>query len=65
MSAFDDGALAPLRRIDGRALGCGAGAALALAAGFLTHAAAPGASVIAAAGVAGLVGLAALALAFT
>ena len=65
MSAFDDRALAPLRQIDGRALGCGAGFALAAAAGFLTHAAAPGAPPIVAVGVAGLAGLAALALAFT
>ena len=65
MSAFDDRALAPLRRIDGRALGCGAGFALAVAAGFLTHIAAPGAPAIVAVGVAGLAGLAALALAFT
>ena len=65
MSAFDDRALAPLRQIDGRALGCGAGVALAAAAGFLTHAAAPGAPPILAVGVAGLAGLAALALAFT
>ena len=65
MSAFDDGTLAPLRQIDGRALGCGAGVALAAAAGFLTHAAAPGAPPILAVGVAGLAGLAALALAFT
>ena len=64
MSAFDDRALAPLRQIDGRALGCGAGVALAVAAGFLTHVAAPGAPAIVAVGVAGLAGLAALALAF-
>ena len=54
-----------MRQIDGRALGCGAGVALAAAAGFLTHAAAPGAPPILAVGVAGLAGLAALALAFT
>ena len=65
MSAFDDSALAPLRRIDGRALGCGAGFALAVAAGFLTHVAAPGAPAIVAVGAGGLAGLAALALAFT
>ena len=65
MSAFDDRALAPLRQIDGRALGCGAGFALAAAAGFFTHAAAPGAPAIVAVGVAGLAGVAALALAFT
>ena len=64
MSAFDDRALAPLRQIDGRALGCGAGVALAVAAGFLTHVAAPGAPAIVAVGVAGLAGLVALALAF-
>ncbi len=65
MSAFDDRALAPLRRIDGRALGCGAGFALAAATGFLAHVVAPGAPAIVAVGVAGLAGLAAFALAFT
>ena len=65
MSALDDRAFAPLRLIDNRVLGCGAGFALAAAAGFLTHEAAPEAPAIIMAGLAGLSGLAALALAFT
>jgi hypothetical protein len=65
MRALDDGAFAPLRLIDSRLLGCGAGFALAAAAGFLIHEAAPGAPAIVPAGLAGLSGSAALALAFT
>jgi hypothetical protein len=65
MSAFDEGARAPLPQRDGRALGCAAAFALAGATGFLMHADAPGAPALVAIGVAGLVGLAALALSFT
>jgi hypothetical protein len=65
MPALDDGAFAPLRLIDSRLLGSGAGFALAAAAGFLIHEAAPGAPAIVPAGFAGLSGAAALALAFT
>ena len=64
MSALDTGANAPLRLIDGRLIGYGAGFALAAAAGFLVHEAAPGAPAIIPTGLAGVCGLAALALAF-
>ena len=65
MSAFDEGARAPPRQIDGRAAGCAAAFALAGAAGFLMHADAPGAPALVEIGVAGFVGLAVLALSFT
>jgi hypothetical protein len=65
MPALDHGAFAPLRLIDSRLLGCGAGFALAAAAGLLIHETAPGAPAIIPAGLAGLAGFAALALAFT
>ena len=65
MSALDDGAIAPLRLTESRLLGFAAGFALAAAAGFLAHEAAPGAPAIVSAGFAGLSGSAALALAFT
>jgi hypothetical protein len=64
MSALDSGATAPLRLIDSRFIGCGVGLALAAAAGFLVHEAAPGAPAIIPTGLAGVCGLAALALAF-
>jgi hypothetical protein len=64
MSALDNGATAPLRLIDSRLVGCGAAFALAAAAGFLVHEAAPGASAIIPTGLASVCGLAALALAF-
>ncbi len=64
MSALDSGAAAPLRLIDSRLIGCAAGLALAAAAGFLVHEAAPGAPAIIPTGLAGVCGLAALALAF-
>ena len=65
MSAFEDGAIAPSRLTERRLLGLGAGFALAAAAGFLVHEAAPGAPAIMPAGLAALCGLAALALAVT
>jgi hypothetical protein len=65
MSALDDGAIAPLRLTERRLLGFAAGFALAAAAGFLAHEAAPGAATILPAGLGGLSGLTALALAFT
>jgi hypothetical protein len=65
MSVLDDGAFAPLRLIESRRLGCGAGFALAAAVAFVFHSAAPGAPAIMPAGFAGVSGLATLALAFT
>jgi len=65
MSALDGGAIAPLRLTERRLLGLGAGFALAVAAGFLVHDAAPGAPAILPAGLAAFCGLAALALALT
>ena len=65
MSVLDDGAFAPLRLTESRPLGCGAGFALAAAVAFLFHRAAPGAPAIMPAGLAGVSGLAALALALT
>ena len=65
MSAFEDGAIAPSRLTERRLLGLGVGFALAAAAGFLVHEAAPGAPAIMTAGLAALCGFAALALAVT
>ena len=65
MSVLHDGAFVPLRMTASRLLGCGAGFALAAAVGFFAYEAAPGAPAIIPTGLAGVSGLAVLALAFT